>query len=59
MGGLLKFVTVDPSTAGASRRVEAGTSYIENGSGVGYKRAGAVNVPMSDTFACAHERIHA
>jgi outer membrane receptor protein involved in Fe transport len=51
MGGLLKYVTVDPSTAAVSGRVQAGISDVSNGDGLGYNVRGSVNVPLSDTFA--------
>jgi iron complex outermembrane receptor protein len=51
MGGLLKFVTVDPSTDRASARVQAGLSGVHNGAQLGYNVRGAVNVPLSDTLA--------
>jgi iron complex outermembrane receptor protein len=51
IGGLLKFVTVDPSTDALSGRVEAGTSSVYNGAELGYNMRGAVNVPLSDTAA--------
>ena len=51
MGGLLKFVTVDPSTDGVSGRVQAGTSSVYNGAELGYNFRGSVNVPLSDTLA--------
>jgi iron complex outermembrane receptor protein len=51
MGGLLKFVTVDPSFDGVSGRVQAGTSSVYNGAALGYGVRGAVNVPLSDTLA--------
>src|ERR1700683_1087880 len=51
MGGLLKFVTVDPSTAGFSGRVEAGTSTVYNGAELGYSFRGLTNIPLSDDFA--------
>ncbi len=51
MGGLLKFVTVDPSTERLSGRVEGGTSSVQNGDGLGYSFRGSVNVPVSDVFA--------
>jgi iron complex outermembrane recepter protein len=51
MGGLLKFVTVDPSTEGLSGRVEAGTSSVHNGAELGYTFRGSVNLPLSDTLA--------
>jgi iron complex outermembrane receptor protein len=51
MGGLLKFVTVDPSTDGVTGRVEAGTSRVNNGSDLGYNARGSVNLPLGDTLA--------
>lgn len=51
IGGLLKFVTVDPSTDGFSGRLQASGSGVSNGDGLGYGFRGAVNVPVSDTFA--------
>jgi outer membrane receptor protein involved in Fe transport len=51
MGGLVKFVTVDPSTDAVSGRVAAGTSSVYNGAELGYTFRGAVNLPLSDTFA--------
>jgi iron complex outermembrane recepter protein len=51
MGGLVKFVTVDPSTEGYSGRVEAGTSGVYNGDKPGYKLRGSFNVPLSHTLA--------
>jgi outer membrane receptor protein involved in Fe transport len=51
MGGLLKFVTVDPSMSGYSGRVEAGANTVSNGTQTGYNFRGAINVPLSETFA--------
>jgi iron complex outermembrane receptor protein len=51
IGGLLKFVTVDPSFDAFSGRVEAGTSSVHNGSGLGYTARAAANIPLGDTFA--------
>jgi outer membrane receptor protein involved in Fe transport len=51
IGGLLKFVTVDPSTEGRSGRVEASSTNVHHGSDLGYSARGNVNVPLSDTFA--------
>jgi iron complex outermembrane receptor protein len=51
IGGLLKYVTVDPSFDAFSGRVEAGTSSVHNGSGLGYTARAAANIPLSDTFA--------
>lgn len=51
MGGLIKFVTVDPATDAVSGSVQAGTSTVHNGAEMGYSFRGSVNVPLSDTFA--------
>lgn len=51
MGGLLKFVTVDPSTEKFSGRVHVGTSSVRNGDELGYNVRGSANVPISDTWA--------
>ncbi len=51
MGGLLKFVTVDPSTEGFSGRVEGGLVSVHNGDEPGYNVRGSVNVPLTDTIA--------
>jgi outer membrane receptor protein involved in Fe transport len=51
LGGLIKFVTVDPSTDAFSGRVQAGLNSIENGDDVGYNVRGSVNVPLGDTLA--------
>jgi iron complex outermembrane receptor protein len=51
MGGLLKFVTVDPSTDGVSGRVQAGVSGVQHGDGVGYNVRGSINLPLSDALA--------
>ena len=51
MGGLLKFVTVDPSTEALSGRVEGALSSVHNGAELGYNFRGSVNVPVSDTLA--------
>jgi len=51
LGGLLKFVTVDPSTDAVSGRLQASTFGIQNGDGLGYSVRGSVNVPLSDTAA--------
>ena len=51
IGGLLKFVTVDPSTDGVSGRVQGGVSSVYNGDEAGYNVRGAINVPLSDTLA--------
>jgi outer membrane receptor protein involved in Fe transport len=51
IGGLLKFVTVDPSTAGLAGRLQMGTTSVHQGDDLGYSVRGAVNVPLSDTLA--------
>ncbi len=51
MGGLFKFVTVDPSTEKVSGRVQAGISNTRNGDSPGYSARGAVNLPLSETVA--------
>jgi iron complex outermembrane recepter protein len=50
MGGLLKFVTIDPSTESLRGNVQLGATSVEDGE-IGYSVRGAINVPMSDTFA--------
>ena len=50
IGGLLKFVTVDPSTDRVSGRVQGDFSSIEYG-GPTYGVRGAINLPLSDTIA--------
>lgn len=51
LGGLLKFVTIDPSTNGFSGRVQADADEVHSGTGAGYGFRAAVNVPLSDTLA--------
>lgn len=51
IGGLLKFVTKDPSTDAYSGRIEAGTQYVRNGAEPGYNMRASANLPISDTFA--------
>jgi len=51
MGGLIKFVTRDPTTDSYSGRIEAGTSYVYNGDEPGYNFRASANIPVSDTFA--------
>jgi iron complex outermembrane recepter protein len=51
MGGLLKYVTVDPSTDRVSGLVEAGTSEYYNGYSLGYSVRASINVPLTDQLA--------
>ena len=51
LGGLINFVTVDPSSQASSGHVQAGTNGVSNGDEAGYELRGAVNVPLSSTIA--------
>jgi iron complex outermembrane receptor protein len=51
LGGLIKFVTVDPSTDGSTGSVQAGTNSVYNGAELGYSARGAVNLRLSDATA--------
>jgi iron complex outermembrane recepter protein len=51
MGGLIKFVTVDPSVETLNGKLQIGSTGVRNGDGLGYSVRGAVNVPLGDTFA--------
>jgi len=51
MGGLINFVTQDPTTDSVSGRLQAGASTVHNGPNVGYNVRGSVNVPITETFA--------
>jgi outer membrane receptor protein involved in Fe transport len=51
MGGLLKYVTLDPSMERFSGRVQLGTSGIDGSDELGYSVRGSVNVPLGDTLA--------
>jgi iron complex outermembrane recepter protein len=58
MGGLVKFVTADPSTDAVSGRVQAGVSSVYNGAELGYNVRGSVNLPLSDSFAVRVSAFH-
>ncbi|HKS54559.1 MAG TPA: TonB-dependent receptor [Steroidobacteraceae bacterium] len=51
MGGLLKYVTVDPSTDALSGRVQIGSSSVRDGDDLGYSVRGSVNLPVSESWA--------
>lgn len=51
MGGLLKYVTVDPSTTRLGGHVQVGLTSVKNGNDPGYSVRGSVNVPLTDSFA--------
>jgi len=51
LGGLLKFVTVEPSTDRFSGRIEGTVSGVQNGDDAGYGVRGAINIPLGDALA--------
>lgn len=51
LGGLIKYVTADPSPESISGRIQANVNHIENGDGEGYGGRGYINVPITDTLA--------
>jgi len=51
LGGLIKYVTVDPSTDGVRGNITAGTSKVFNAGQLGYSASGSINVPLSGTVA--------
>lgn len=51
IGGLLKYVTQDPSTREFSGRISAGTSGVAHSKDIGYNLGGSVNVPLSEQLA--------
>lgn len=51
LGGLIKYVTVDPDLHSFSGRISAGGDEVHNGSDLGYSTRGYVNVPLDDTLA--------
>ena len=50
LGGLIKYVTADPSTRALTGRVETDVDGTVDG-GVGYGVRGGINIPFSDTVA--------
>jgi outer membrane receptor protein involved in Fe transport len=51
MGGVVKFVTIDPSPDALTARVQVGTEGVHNGYDLGYNARGLVNVPLSNDLA--------
>ena len=51
IGGLVKFVTVDPSLSDWGGRVQAGVNKVQNGRDPGYNVSAAVNMPVTDSIA--------
>jgi outer membrane receptor protein involved in Fe transport len=50
-GGLLRYITADPTTDRVSGRVEAGVSTVHNGSDPGWSFRGSANLPVSNDLA--------
>ena len=51
LGGLLKYVTKDPSTNELKGQVRTGLDSVRNSNGLGYNIRGSVNIPVNETFA--------
>jgi outer membrane receptor protein involved in Fe transport len=51
MGGLIKYVTKDPSVDAMSGRIEAGANSVANGPQLGFTLRGTGNLPLSDDSA--------
>lgn len=51
LGGLIKFVTVDPSPDALGGHAQADTENVSHGDGVGYGLRGGINAPLSNTLA--------
>ena len=51
LGGLVKYVTVDPSTDAFKATLQGSLGGIRNGNGMGYSARGAINMPVSEAFA--------
>lgn len=51
MGGLVRYVTKDPSFDGYSGRMEIGTSGVHNGDQAGFSLRGSANIPIGSTVA--------
>ena len=51
LGGLIKYVTVEPSPEAFSGQVGAGLTDVYNGAEPGYNFSGSVNLPITDTLA--------
>lgn len=51
MGGLIRYVTVDPSTDRVFGDVRVGGDDVFNGRNLGYNTSAAVNLPLTDTLA--------
>ena len=50
-GGLVRYVTVEPTTNAFYGQVSAGTDSVQNGDGPGFDVRGSANIPVSNTLA--------
>lgn len=51
IGGLIKYITVDPSTDGLEGRLQAGVNGVDHGEWPGYNVSAGINVPLNDELA--------
>jgi outer membrane receptor protein involved in Fe transport len=51
LGGLIKYVTVDPLIDAFGGHLQAGASSVHKGKDLGYNVGGSVNVPVGERFA--------
>jgi len=51
MGGLVKYVTVDPDTSALGGSIAGGTNLVKNSGESGYNLRGSINVPLGETLA--------
>jgi outer membrane receptor protein involved in Fe transport len=51
IGGLIKYVTLDPTVESLKGYVQTGMDAVHNGSGLGYNVSAGINVPLTDTLA--------
>jgi iron complex outermembrane recepter protein len=51
LGGLIKYVTVDPSPDRMSGSVRLGSATVKNGNGFGHNAHGAINMPLGEASA--------
>jgi iron complex outermembrane receptor protein len=51
LGGIVRFITADPSTESFFGNIQAGTDTIRNAGNLGYNVNGAVNIPVNDAVA--------
>lgn len=50
-GGLIRYVTVEPTTDAFYGQVSAGTDSVQNGDGPGFDVRGSANLPITNTLA--------